>query len=80
MVVLTIDVRLASLKALVDYQRDDGTSSDLDILMTWAETDPEPRIRHEIVRMLVENPPFDLASSNHLDTEELATRIWNNIK
>ncbi|KAF4522141.1 hypothetical protein B566_EDAN012603 [Ephemera danica] len=73
------DVRIAGLKALVDFQRADGTAADLDFLLNLTENDPEPRVRHELLRLLISTPPFDMASSHPLDTEELATRIWNNM-
>ncbi|CAB3360242.1 Hypothetical predicted protein [Cloeon dipterum] len=73
------DVRLAGLRALIDYQRVDGTAEDLEFLLDIAENDQEPRIRHEVVRMLIDTPPFELASGSSVDAPALASRLWNNI-
>jgi len=71
---------MAGLSALIDFQRADGTSEDFDFLLDIAENDAEPRIRHEVLRMLIETPPFELAAGSPVDTPALASRLWNNIK
>lgn len=74
------DVRLAALEALVDFTKVDGRWPDLEFLLDLAENDPEPSVRHQLVRMLVENPPFERSHKHRLDKEELAERLWNLIK
>jgi hypothetical protein len=74
------DVRLAGISALIDFQPADGSYEDLEFLLDIAENDPEPRIRHEVLRMLIETPPFELAAGNPVDNPILASRLWNNIK
>lgn len=71
-----IDVRLAALEALVDFTRVDGRWEDLLFLLDIIENDPEPFLRHQLVRMLVENPPFDRAHRHRLDKEELVEKLW----
>jgi hypothetical protein len=73
-------VRLAALEALVDFTKVDGRWPDLEFLLDLAENDPEPAVRYQLVRMLVENPPFERAHKHRLDKEELAERLWNLIK
>lgn len=58
----------------------DGRHDDLDQLLDLVENDPDPRVRHQLVRMLVEVPPFERAQKQRLDTPDLIDRIWNNIK
>ncbi|GLH06390.1 Transcription initiation factor TFIID subunit 2 [Gryllus bimaculatus] len=72
-----IDVRLAALEALVDFTRVDGRWDDLVFLLDLIENDPDPRVRHSLVRLLVENPPFDRAHKHRLDREELVDRLWS---
>jgi transcription initiation factor TFIID subunit 2 len=74
------DVRLAALEALVDFTKVDGRWPDLEFLLDIAENDPEPAVRHQLIRMLVENPPFERSHKHRLDKEELAERLWNLIK
>jgi len=73
-------VRLAALEALVDFTKVDGRWPDLEFLLDLAENDPEPAVRYQLIRMLVENPPFERAHKHRLDKEELAERLWNLIK
>lgn len=72
-----IDVRLAALEALVDFTRIDGKWEDLEFILDMAETDPHPGIRHRLVRLMVENPPFEKSFKHRLDRVELVDRIWN---
>ena len=74
------DVRLAALEALGDFTKVDGRWPDLEFLLDLAENDPEPAVRYQLIRMLVENPPFERAHKHRLDKEELAERLWNLIK
>lgn len=51
--------RLAALECLVDYVRLEGRFEDLNYLLDMVEKDPDPGIRHLLVRMMVNNPPFE---------------------
>ena len=73
-------MRLAALEALVDFTKVDGRWPDLEFLLDLAENDPEPAVRYQLIRMLVENPPFERAHKHRMDKEELAERLWNLIK
>lgn len=75
-----LDVRLAALEALVDYTKVDGKWSDLEFLLNMAETDPDPFLKHNLVQLLIENPPFLRAHHHILDREELVEKLWNIIK
>lgn len=68
------------MECLVDFVRVDGRPDDLDKLLDIVENDPDPRVRHQLVRLLVKVPPFDRAQKQRLDTSEFVDRIWNNIK
>ncbi|XP_012273094.1 transcription initiation factor TFIID subunit 2 isoform X3 [Orussus abietinus] len=72
-----IDVRIAALEALVDFTRVDGKWEDMEFLLDMAEMDPHPGVRHRLVRLMVENPPFERAHKHRLDKQELVDRIWN---
>ncbi|KAH0952770.1 hypothetical protein HN011_011355 [Eciton burchellii] len=72
-----IDVRLAALEALVDFTRVDGKWEDLEFLLDMAEMDPHPGVRYKLVRLMVENPPFERAHKHRLDKPDLVDRIWN---
>lgn len=72
-----IDVRIAALEALVDFTRVDGKWEDLEFLLDMIEMDPHPGVRHRLVRLMVENPPFERAHKHRLDRPELVDRIWN---
>lgn len=74
------DVRLAALEALVDYTKVDGKWSDLEFLLNMAETDPDPFMKHNLLQLLIENPPFLRAHHHILDREELVEKLWNIIK
>ncbi|XP_012265791.1 transcription initiation factor TFIID subunit 2 isoform X2 [Athalia rosae] len=72
-----IDVRLAALEALIDFTRVDGKWEDMEFLLDMAEMDPHPGIRHRLVRLIVQNPPFERAHKHRLDKPDLVDRIWN---
>lgn len=74
------DIRIAALEALVDFTRVDGKWEDLEFLLDMAEMDPHPGVRHRLVRLMVENPPFERAHKHRLDKPDLVDRIWNLIK
>lgn len=71
---------MAALEALVDFTRVDGKWEDLECLLDMAEMDPHPGVRHRLVRLMVENPPFERAHKHRLDRPDLVDRIWNLIK
>jgi transcription initiation factor TFIID subunit 2 len=77
---IIIDVRIAALTALVDFTKVDGKWDDLEFLLDMAENDPHPGVRHRLVRLMVENPPFERAHKHRLDKPEFVNRIWNLIK
>ena len=58
----------------------DGKWEDLVFLLDIAENDPHPGVRHRLVRLMVENPPFERAHRHRLDKPDLVHRIWNLIK
>lgn len=76
----SLDVRLAALEALVDFTRVDGKWEDMEFLLDMAESDPHPGVRHKLVRLIVENPPFERAHKHRVDKPDLVDRIWNLIK
>lgn len=75
-----VDVRLAALEALVDFTRADGKWEDLEFLLEIAENDPDHMVRHKLLRMMIENPPFQQSQRHRLDKEDLVERLWMNIK
>lgn len=77
---MILDIRLAALEILVDFTRVDGKWEDLEFLLDMTENDPNPGIRHRLIRLLVENPPFDKCQKHSLDQPALVDRIWNLIK
>lgn len=79
-IIINLDVRIAALEALVDFTRVDGKWEDLEFLPDMIEMDPHPGVRHKLVRLMVENPPFERAHKHRLDRTELVDRIWNLIK
>lgn len=81
MLFFSLDVRLCALEALVDFTGIDGRWSDLEYLLDLAEEDPDPGVRHALVRMLCNNPPFHPGGPPHrLDREDLVHRLWNLFK
>ncbi|KAG8236645.1 hypothetical protein J437_LFUL016337 [Ladona fulva] len=78
-----IDVRMAALEALADFTKVEGTQEDLDYLVDMAVNDPEPPLRHRLMRLLVDKyPPFSFAPSkgkgkHPLDTEATANKLWD---
>ncbi|XP_025837308.1 transcription initiation factor TFIID subunit 2 isoform X2 [Agrilus planipennis] len=73
-----IDVRLAALECLVDFVKADGRLQDLQHLIDFVENDPDPGLKHKLVRMLIMNPPFERAHRHRLDVPQIVDRIWNN--
>jgi len=71
-----VDIRLTALECLVDYVRVEGSESDLGHLLALIERDPVPFVRHKLLRMLVDNPPFDKNRDHRNDTHALVERLW----
>ncbi|ESP05566.1 hypothetical protein LOTGIDRAFT_228096 [Lottia gigantea] len=71
-----MDVRLAALTALVDYVKSEHSKSILEWLLDLVETDKDTVIRHKVLMLLVDNPPFKKGDSNSLNTMELVDRLW----
>ena len=75
-----VDIRLTALECLVDYVRVEGSESDLDDLLSIVEKDTVPFVRHKLLRMMVDNPPFDKNKGHRNDTNELVQRLWKLMK
>lgn len=75
-----MDIRLTALECLVDYVRVEGSENDIDHVLTIVEKDPVPLIRHKLLRMLADNPPFDRNRGHKNDTFFLVDRLWKLMK
>ena len=75
-----MDIRLTAMECLVDYVRVEGSENDLDHLLTIIEKDPVPFVRHKLIRLLVDNPPFDKNRAHKNDTHLLVERLWKLMK
>ena len=75
-----MDIRLTAMECLVDYVRVEGSENDLSHLLALIETDPNPYVRHKLLRMLVDNPPFDKNRDHRNDTHALVERLWKLMK
>ena len=75
-----MDIRLTAMECLVDYVRVEGSENDLDHLLTIIEEDPVPFVRHRLLRMLVDNPPFDKNKGHRNDSHDLVERLWKLMK
>ena len=72
-----VEVRKAAIEALVDVIRAEQRREDLDFLLDLVEGDQIPSVRHAIVYMLIESPPFTKKDTSHpLNTPDLVERIW----
>lgn len=74
-----IDLRLAALECLVDFIKVDGKWDDMEFLVKLLENDPDPEIRHQLSRLIVENPPFERGKPHRLNREVLREKIWTNM-
>lgn len=74
-----IDVRVAALECLVDFVKNDGRWDDLEPLLEMLETDPDPMLKHKLLRLLIDNPPFERAHQHRLDRPHLVERLWMNM-
>ena len=52
----------------------------LTMLLDVVESDPELRVRHELLAMLMANPPFKKREDHPLANEALVERIWKLMK
>ena len=75
-----IDTRITALECLVDYMKVEGSESDLNHLLKLVEQDPVPLVRHRLLRMLVDNPPFEKNRAHKNDTPALVERLWKMMK
>ena len=75
-----VDIRLMALECLVDYLRVEGSDRDLDLILNIVEKDPVPFVRHKLLRMLVDNPPFDKNRGHRNDNHPLVERTWKLMK
>lgn len=50
---LFVDVRLAALEAIIDYTKTDGKLEDVEYLFDMLENDPNPKMRHDLARLIV---------------------------
>lgn len=74
-----IDVRLAAMECLVDYLKVDGRWDDMELLLQLLENDPDPEARHQLARLMIENPAFERNRAHRLNRLELRERIWKNM-
>ncbi|CAH1772868.1 unnamed protein product [Owenia fusiformis] len=69
-------LRLEAFKAVVDYVHVEESEKELQELLDVVEYDPDPHIRHSVVRFLIEKPPFARNKKHKLNTEYLVDRLW----
>lgn len=74
-----VDVRVAALECLIDYVKSDGKWEDMEVLLDLIETDPDPMVKHKLLRLLTDNPPFERAHQHRLDRPHLVERLWMNM-
>ena len=77
---ITADVRVTALNAIVELVKADGRSEDLNFLLDIIENDPEPRVRHQLLLMLAQHPPFERGRGHPLDTTSVMERLWKLMK
>lgn len=71
------NVRVAALECLIDITKAEQRKSDLDFLLDLIEIDPVPRLRYQIVRMMIANPLMNKKDLNNpLNTEDVVERLW----
>lgn len=58
----------------------DERSQDFEFLLDIVENDPEPRVRHKLLLMLAQNPPFEKGRGSPLDTAKVVDCLWKLIK
>lgn len=74
-----LDVRLAAMECLVDYLKVDGKWDDMEHLLQILENDPDPEARHQLARLMIENPAFERNRAHRLNRHELREHIWRNM-
>lgn len=74
-----LDVRLAAMECLVDFLKVDGKWEDMEHLLKLLENDPDPEARHQLARLMIENPAFERNRSHRLNRHELRERIWKSM-
>lgn len=74
------DVRVTALEALVELVKADSRMSDWEFLLDIIENDPEPRVRHELLLLLAQHPPFERGRGSRLDTISVMERLWKLMK
>jgi transcription initiation factor TFIID subunit 2 len=74
-----IDLRLAALECLVDFIKADGKWDDMEFIVKLLENDHDPEVRHQLSRLIVENPPFERGKPHRLNRHDLRERIWTNM-
>ncbi len=52
---LYVDVRLAALDAIIDYTKTDGKLEDVEYIFDMLENDPNPKMRHDLTRLIVQS-------------------------
>lgn len=60
----------------MDFVKNDGKWDDLEPLLELLETDPDPMLKHRLLRLLIDNPPFERAHQHRLDRPHLVERLW----
>ena len=68
------------MDAIVQLVKADGRPEDLNFLLDIIENDPEPRVRHQLLIMLAQHPPFERGRGNPLDTIPVMERLWKLMK
>ena len=71
---------MTALNAIVELVKADGRSEDLNFLLDIIENDPEPRVRHQLLLMLAQHPPFERGRGHPLDTTSVMERLWKLMK
>lgn len=71
------DVRQTAIECLVDFVKAESSSDILELLLSMADQDPSPNIRHCILRTMTENPPFTRKSDSTLNNLALVEKLWN---
>ena len=77
---IVADVRVTALNAIVELVKADGRTEDLNFLLDIIENDLEPRVRHQLLLMLAQHPPFERGRGHPLDTKSVMERLWKLMK
>ncbi|KAJ8032786.1 Transcription initiation factor TFIID subunit 2 [Holothuria leucospilota] len=71
-----ITIREVAMESLVDIVKVENNGDIFGWLLDLAEQDPVPYMRHKILSLLIENPPFKQRESSPLSTDALVERLW----